>query len=93
MNQHTLVTLTCVCTLPWERWNEQKNCNDLVMNAYLDYAYGRNNDYSKMCPGTPASPTACACGCLGTDFYENLKKHCEPKLRKPKLLKKTKGKK
>jgi hypothetical protein len=24
MNQHTLVTLTCVCIPPWERWNEQE---------------------------------------------------------------------
>ena len=83
----------CIAVAVGKTGKSIKKCNDLVMDAYLDYAYMRNDDYSKMCPGTPASPTACACGCLATDFYENLKKHCKPKLKKPKLPKKAKGKK
>jgi len=54
-------------------------CRDIVWESL------RNGTLGEIC--TSGSTSACQIACTASDYYENLKKYCKPRLKKPKAKK------
>jgi RHS repeat-associated protein len=66
------------CVIAADADTDSDGCRDIVYECLMD------GTLPKKCK-TPGNLTMCQLGCTASDFYQNLKKFCKPRLKKPKM--------